>query len=345
MKYALYISMVLVLLSCQKEQDLGKLDQTIYVRNDGADMPVYMRGNMNSKVIILIVHGGPGGNGLEYRAGLWTVDLEKNYAVAYWDQRGQGMSQGHYDKSDVTVAKMVEDMDAVIKVLKAKYGNDVSVFALGHSWGGTLTAKYLTTGNLQHNLKGWIESDGAHDMPKNDIEATKMFIKVSKEQIALGNNVSNWQGILNWATAIDTSNISETQRGELNEFASKVEDWLIKDHVLLEGEIGGYKLTKFFSPVNPITNHLAGNATNDMLSKEIESTALTNKLPIINIPVLVLWGKYDFVVPPILGYDTYNQVSSVKKKLVIFEKSGHSPMNNEWRKFTDEVILFVNANK
>ncbi|MCF6241853.1 MAG: alpha/beta hydrolase, partial [Bacteroidales bacterium] len=122
MKY-LYITLfALIFFSCSKQEDLYKLNETIYVRNDGADMPVYIRGNITSKIIILIVHGGPGGNGLEYRDGFWTVDLEKKYAMAYWDQRGQGMSQGHYNQSDVTISKMVEDMDAVIKVLKAKYG-------------------------------------------------------------------------------------------------------------------------------------------------------------------------------------------------------------------------------
>ncbi|MCK5134517.1 MAG: alpha/beta fold hydrolase [Bacteroidales bacterium] len=345
MKYLYILLIAFVLFSCEKEQDLGKLNETIYVRNDGADMPVYMRGNMNSKVVVLIVHGGPGGNGLEYRDGFWTVDLEEKYAMAYWDQRGQGMSQGHYSKSDVTVAKMVEDMDAVIEVLKAKYGNDVGVFALGHSWGGTLTAKYMTTGNLQHNLKGWIESNGAHDNLKNYIEATKMFVNVANEQIALENNIDNWESILDWVTAIDTNNITYDQTVELNENAFEVEDWLLEDEVMQWGEAGGNETSMFHGPINPLTSFLIGSMTNGMLEEEVEATTLTNELYKITIPVLALWGKYDFVVPPTLGYDTYNNISSTTKKLVIFEKSGHSPMNNEWRKFTDEVMLFIDANK
>ncbi|MCF6357966.1 MAG: alpha/beta fold hydrolase, partial [Draconibacterium sp.] len=287
-KYTLLVLTVMILFSCSKEEDLGKMNTTIYVRNDGADMPIYIRGNVNSKVIILIVHGGPGGNGLEYRDGLWTVDLEEKYAMAYWDQRGQGMSQGHYKKEDVTVARMAEDMVAVVKVLKKKFGNDISVFAIGHSWGGTLSAKFMTTGNNQYSLKGWIESDGAHDLPKNNKESVKMFIDIAEEQIAAGNSVENWEEILDWATAIDPKNITYEQSGEINQKGSEVEEWLLEDGVLQYPEEGGNKTSPMLGPVNPLTSLLTGNATNSMLESEVESIALTNELHKITIPVLVL---------------------------------------------------------
>lgn len=341
----IFIFFLLSLSACDKSQDPTNLNETFYVRNDGADMPVYMHGNINSKTIILIVHGGPGGSSLDYRGGMWSAELEKKYAIAYWDQRGQGMSQGQYDDSKLTVAKMAEDMDAVVSSLKAKFGTDIGIFAYGHSWGGTLSAKYLTTGNLQKNLKGWIESDGAHDLPKNNIEAVKLFRKVSAEQIALGNNVDNWQDIKTWAEGIDLNNIDETENSEINSNAFKVEEWLTEDGVLGEMESGGITSSTFFGPINPITSKRVGNYTNGVITPEIDKTALTNELYKITIPVLALWGKYDFVVAPTLGFDTFNKVSSKVKKLVIFEKSGHSPMNNEWSKYTSEIILFVDANK
>lgn len=345
MKY-LHIAIITVLLmACQKEQADGTLNETFWVKNAGAEMPVYMRGNINSNVIILIVHGGPGGSGLEYRTGLWTEEVEQEYAMAYWDQRGQGMSHGHYDEADVTVAQMTEDMDAVIKTLKAKYGDDVSVFALGHSWGGTLSANYMVTGDLQYSLNGWIEANGAHDNPKGNIESVKLYIEVANEQIAAGNNVSNWQDILTWATAIDTNNISDDQSLEINQKGYEVEEWLIEDGVLELAEAGGLENSRFFGPTNPFTSFQTGNSTNRMLDAEVETVSLTDQLYKVNIPVLVIWGKYDFVVAPALGEDTYNKASSIVKKLVILEKSSHSSMDFEWREFTDEVLLFVDANK
>ena len=144
-----------LLVACKKDEDLTKLDETIWVRNEGADMPVHIHGNLTNDVILLIVHGGPGGNGLEYRTGKYTVPLEAKYAVAYWDQRGQGMSHGKYDDKDLSIDLMVDDLDAVIKVLKSKYASS-NIVVLGHSWGGTLTAKYMTSGKVHSSVSAWI---------------------------------------------------------------------------------------------------------------------------------------------------------------------------------------------
>jgi pimeloyl-ACP methyl ester carboxylesterase len=345
MKYIYIAFITITLLACEKEQTIGVINETFWVKNAEANMPVYVRGNIDSKVVILIVHGGPGGSGLEYRAGLWTEQLEKNYAMAYWDQRGQGMSHGHYDESDVTVAQMTEDMDAVIKVLKAKYGDDVSVFALGHSWGGTLSANYMVTGDLQYNLKGWIEASGAHDNPKGNMESVKLYIQVANEQIAAGNSVAKWQDILEWASAIDTNNITGDQSSEINQKGYEVESWLTDDGILVVAQSGGNENSMFFGPTNFFTSNQTGNRTNYMLDQEVEKIALTDQLFRITIPVLVIWGKYDFVVAPALGEDTYNNISSSVKKIVTLEKSGHSIMDFEWQEFANEIQLFVETNK
>ncbi len=344
-KYILLLFIALFLYSCEKEQDPGDLDDIIYVRYKGADMPVYMHGNIRSGVILLVVHGGPGGNGLEYRSGLWTVDLEKNYAVAYWDQRGQGMAQGHYDKSAVTIAQMADDMDAVVKVLKTKYGEKVEIFALGHSWGGTLTSKYMITDDYQYHLQGWIEFDGAHDMPQNDIESVKMFIRVANEQIAAGNSVENWQDILDWAGEIDTNNISMEQSLEINKKGFEVEEWLKADGVIQKGESGGTVESDFCGQVNPVTSSITGLLTNITLNDENSKYSATDELYKVEIPSLFIWGKYDFVVPPTLGYDAFNRVSSTVKAFVLLEKSGHSGMDNEWEKTKDAIIMFIEDNR
>ena len=85
-------------------------------------MPLYIRGNGTSKVFIIVLHGGPGGHGLQYSLGEYADDLEADYAMVYWDQRGQGMSHGSYDKSDITLDVIVEDLRKVILLLKGMVG-------------------------------------------------------------------------------------------------------------------------------------------------------------------------------------------------------------------------------
>lgn len=330
--------------SCERAYVVNDGDfETIYVRNQGADMPVYLRGNTASNVVLLIVHGGPGGNGLEYRSGLYAESLEEDYLLAYWDQRGQGMSQGHYTPEDVTIETLTDDMVAVVKTLQAKYPS-ASLIALGHSWGGTLGTHFMVSGNNQQLLKGWIEADGAHDIPKLNRDAVRMFIAEAQTQIALGNHVSDWQGILDWASAIDTNQITLEQGNEINDYAGQVEEWLAEDGFLAPVEDGGYYSSPLTDPTNPIISNIVGNRTNDQLTA-VEFLSMTDQLNRITIPTLILWGKYDFVVPPTLGYDAFNLISSTDKKLVIFNESGHSPMDDEWALFTVEVKAFLEAHK
>ena len=121
-----YTTLLLVLLfvvgfsSCS--EDLADVSETIYVQVDKVKMPVYIRGNVKSKTLILIVHGGPGGSGWEYKSGEYAVLLEAKYGMAYWDQRGQGMAQGKFGDDDLTIDIMTNDLKAVILSLKHKYG-------------------------------------------------------------------------------------------------------------------------------------------------------------------------------------------------------------------------------
>ena len=74
-------------------------------------MPVIIKGNIDSKVFVVFVHGGPGGNASLSSFLPVSKKLEKNYAFAYWDQRGSGLSQGNPDASTFTVDQFVEDLD------------------------------------------------------------------------------------------------------------------------------------------------------------------------------------------------------------------------------------------
>lgn len=324
-------------------EDLAEVSETIYVQRDKVKMPVYMRGNVASKVIILVVHGGPGGSGYEYRSGKYAETLESKYGMAYWDQRGQGMAQGKFGDNDLTVDIMVDDLRAVVLALKEKYGDETGIFLFGHSWGGTLGTAFMVKDDYQKHVKGWIESNGAHDIPKLNKDAIIMFRQVAQQQIDAGNSVSQWTDILSWANGVDTSNISTDQGGEINSKGFEAEDFLANDGVLSKGDDGSMNI--FSSPINMLTSLISGNSTSNKLHDEVENTALTDQLHKITTPTLLLWGQYDFVVPPALGQDAKDKIQASDVSLVLFTKSGHSPMNNEPDLYTDEIIKFIERNK
>jgi pimeloyl-ACP methyl ester carboxylesterase len=317
--------------------------EVIYVRNQGADLPAYVYGNTASKTFMVLLHGGPGGNGLEYRGGTYVEDIEKEIAVVYWDQRGQGNSRGNGAKVDLNMDLLMDDLDHLVNVLKQHYGNDISLFLFGHSWGGTYGTKYLMSQQRQDQFKGWIEADGAHDIPKLNVEAIKMFIAIGEDQIAKGNSTTEWKEIVDFAKGVDTTNISIDEGGQINSHGYTAEG-LISE--IKAGAADGIQMPYLTSPVDPISGGLSGSITaNKLVESGIEDIALTDSLYKITIPSLFLWGKYDFVVPPQLGIDAVNLVSSTDKEYIEYEFSGHSPMNGEGKAFAAAILEFVARNK
>lgn len=330
---------IFLLASCSKE-NTDTYKRFYFRTSDGADLAVQVDGNRNSNTFILLLHGGPGGSGFEYNTGEYTERMESKYAMVYLDQRGQGASQGNY--SEVTLQRFSDDIYELTMFLKEKYGQDISIFVMGHSWGGTTGTHAMLNTDIQNEIKGWIEANGAHDIPLLNKEAIKMFIEIGNAEIAAGNNVSDWQEIVDFAEAVDTNNITEEQGGQINSYGFTAEGLI---EAITQGEYTGSSHSLATSPILSLSAYLSGSFTSNAILEETEAAAMTNELHKINIPTLLLWGKYDFVVPPALGESAYANLGTTDKELVIFDFSGHSPMDNEASKFADEVEEFVELYK
>ena len=177
MKHYIITVIIILLGSCQKEQfsNSENAKDHFFLKNEGAEMPVWVEGNTNSKTFVIFLHGGPGGSSIGYNE-LGVFDyLEQNYAVVYWDQRCAGAAQGNCNPDNLNVARYTEDLDQLITVLRYRYGNDIGIFLLGDSWGGTLATAFITTGNLQEKIKGTIITVGVHNFPLFMEEKQKML--------------------------------------------------------------------------------------------------------------------------------------------------------------------------
>lgn len=58
MKKLLILIFCVSLFSCS--DDSTEISDTFYLRNDVADMPIWVRGNLDSDNIVIFFHGGPG---------------------------------------------------------------------------------------------------------------------------------------------------------------------------------------------------------------------------------------------------------------------------------------------
>jgi len=97
----------------------------------------WMRAGSGPKTPLLLLHGGPGA-GHNYLLPLKILADER--PVVFYDQLGCGRSDIPDDPSVYTVARSVEEVDAVRKAL----GLD-RIVLLGHSWGSQLAIEYFAT--------------------------------------------------------------------------------------------------------------------------------------------------------------------------------------------------------
>ncbi|WP_187388341.1 alpha/beta fold hydrolase [Seonamhaeicola marinus] len=329
------------LFSCSNDDSLSNLNETIFVRHKNADMPAYIHGNASEKVFLIILHGGPGGFGLAYRNATIKSDIEKEVAVVYFDQRGSGMAQGNYSKDGITIDIMAEDVLALAKVIKHKYGDDSKLFLMGHSWGGTLGPATLLKD--QSPFLGWINVDGSGNT-KGLYEAyIANFRRVANEQIAAENNVNYWESVIDFVDGLSPVYTNIDDMYDLNIEAFNAERKLEDLGLINKEKNQNSEVLYKYTPLTLIWNQLN---TQSILDEDLfENIDFTDRFPEITIPSLVLWGRHDMVVPITFADEAYDNLGSSQKEVFIFERSGHSPMFSEPDLFAEKVMAFINAHK
>jgi pimeloyl-ACP methyl ester carboxylesterase len=335
---------VLVGAGCSSSSD------QFFVRNDGADMPVFDEGDLDADTWVLMLHGGPGPTGLIYHWCDTFTRLEEQHAMVYWEQRGSGLSQGNAAASTYTIEQFVEDADAVVKTLETRHGPTRLVF-LSHSFGGSIAASYLLDGERRSRISAWIDVAGARHLNESFGYTRDWMTELGAEALAdpevNDENRERWQRALAWFE-------------DHPSYPSGMEDALeYAEHLMLAYDQLDYDLEEalrlfnegisehgvrdtFFESFNPFYHlYNAGRAVElfDLASVSVESSALA----VVDIPALIMAGAFDVSIPSALSEGTFNGLGTApeQKEFVIFESSGHQPMWEEPDLFYDHVSEFL----
>lgn len=319
---------------CQKESFTltGIAEDHFFLKSGNQQMPVTVAGNVDSKKFIVIIHGGPGGNSLDYKDRQAEELLEKEFAVVYWDQRFAGNTQGNGGNSDISEFR--NDIKKLLLLLKSKYGSDKAFYLLGHSWGGFLSPYFLVDNDNQSLVKGWLQVGGAHNYHLNDSLTREMLLHYGNIELKAGNNTSEWTEMVDWCNQNGFE--GKENASTLNGFAQKAESLI--SNVIEPAASEQTQSAVFFSHWS---NGIA--TTRRQIDQPTYNTPNSDQLYKIKIPTLLLWGKYDFVCPPELAKDIEKNIGSTDVNKIIYLQSGHSPMVNEPEKFWNDVIKWVKA--
>src|SRR5262245_43974802 len=115
------------------------IDKTVVLDVNGSRQRIRLCAARAGLPPLLIVQGGPGLPLLnEVEKYQRLLDLEQDFQVAYWDQRGCGNATAG-DAQNVSLPQQVDDLRTVLAWLHGETRQRVLLF--GVSWGGTLALK------------------------------------------------------------------------------------------------------------------------------------------------------------------------------------------------------------
>ena len=338
------LALVVVLAACGSRSDTAH-DRVLYVRHEGADMMVWVRGNVASGRLLVVVHGGPGGESTTYAEDLHPLEAE--LAVAYWDQRASGASRGTFPASRYTYPQFGEDLGAVVRALEFAYAPR-DVFVMGHSFGVEVGTEFLVAGDNQDRITGWIPVNGTFSVTAHvdglcdhitervtEIEANPDAYALPEEDLA---TIRGWR-----AECVVAPFTQPLDRAVLDTVWDR-------SLALPLFPVEAQPYDPFYPPwwTSPVSAR--AQAVNDRLVFPPMDDAYLDfergdDLGQVTLPTLLLWGRHDNIIPRLVGerYHAALGTPDADKRLVLFDHSYHSPMYEEQGRFLDEVRAFVGA--
>lgn len=297
------------------------------IRIGGIEQGLIVRGVNEKNPVLLFLHGGPGTT--EYIPTKYSeLNMEEDFTVCYWEQRGAGKSYEAADSDDITVDQMISDTVEVTNYLRQRFKKN-KIFVMGHSWGSFLGIQviaqypelfqaYIGTGQIKCAIEGEKKVLGSMIEKAKKQNSTALVKKLTNSSVKKNNEVSDSYFVT-----------KEKARAELNMIPEEVDGTTLKEDLsqLICSE--EYTILEKFYYIRG--SMISGKSKR--LFKEFIKCDLAEEIPKVEIPVYFLQGVYDDQTPYSLAKKYYNLLQAPKKGFYRFGKSAHNPMYEESKKF------------
>jgi pimeloyl-ACP methyl ester carboxylesterase len=339
--------LILMLIAFQFSQ-AQKVKDFYYVEPKTKNLPVFVRGNLESNKILLYIQGGGADNGIDFARSdypKWKNTLETEVAIAYFDQRGLNRSTKKIDTSKINKRQISKDIITIAKSLKDKYNADIYLF--GHSFGGVKVLECLA--NFPEET-AFIKSGIAFNAPITTDFSPKRYNyyrplylrNIAKQFIEQDKNKVFWQEAYDWMNQKDSISTIEDSR-KWNAYVDTAID--IKERKI---GLGMVLNTIFARPYNPI--QYLNNKDNKFISDKLwftekalwdsgKQTTLWELLPKIEHPILLITGRYDAIAIPEEQRDADKLLK--KSRLEILPDCTHESYLIKPALFNKAVLNFV----
>ena len=293
--------------------EIGDLEQWVLIRGEDRANP-----------ILFWLHGGPGAAQMPvHRA--FNQDLEEDFVVVHWDQRGAGKSNhGGFSEDTMTMDRYVADVREMTRYLKDRFDRD-QILLLGHSWGTQIGMR------------------AAHRYP----EDYSGFVSVG--QVVHGERAGElsyeWlaEQVETHGTEDDRQALEALGEPPFDERERYVEFAQMKDRFGGGMDVGFRRLlwpalrATEYSVLDYVRWLRGATRGSGPMWEEQGSENIFGAVPAVEVPVWFIAGENDYNTPTALVQEYYDMLEAPEKHLTILEGAAHAPFFDRPDRFHEEM--------
>jgi len=297
---------------------------------------VLVRGNNTDAPLLIHVQAGPGfpmiseANKMEK-----LLHLEKHFLVAYWDQRGCGLS---YNKNilteSISLSQMADDIISCTRFLLQKYHKSKAIL-VGYSIGATAA----------------LMAAAKDSSPFSCIFAAGIDVDIPFAD----------QYVLDFAMKQANARNNKKWIKKINDLKSRpiVESKRFQERAEIIANMGGIQTGTSFSAlalasvknalfskyygISGLIKTIRGMAfCQNALLPEMNHLNLFQLVSKVSLPVHFIQGNLDAVAPASKGKEFYEHLKSPGKSFSLFEHSAHTPQYEEPEHFSNVIMSHYN---
>ncbi len=294
---------------------LGGLRQWLRIAGQEAANPV-----------LLWLHGGPGAAQMPLAHRL-DRELEREFVVVHWDQRGAGKSNPwDFDESTMSFRRYLADAHELTRYLQRRLGRE-RLYLLGHSWGAQLGIRLA-----QEHPEDYLAYIGVSQVvdPRRAQRVAHAWLEGEIRRRGLGRQGARLQALgpppyeahadyVAFARVVDACGGGfDVGMARLTRIALGSPEYRLRDYAAwLRGSSRG---------------------SGPMWEETSDFDAL-REVPSLGLPVHFFNGRRDYNTPLAVLEEYFRQLEAPQgKELVVFEHSAHTPFLAEPERFLLELV-------
>ncbi|MGN1083947.1 MAG: alpha/beta fold hydrolase [Lachnospiraceae bacterium] len=299
----------------------NSISELTKVAINGTGLEVMIRGNDKNNPVLIFVHGGPCCSEIPY-VRKYQKNLEKDFTIVHYDQRGSGKSYTFgEDASTINATAHTDDLIALTEYIKEYLGKE-QVILIGHSYGtyiATIAASqrpdlyqaYIGIGQMSNTIESESNSLAkcikAAENSGNKKDA--QYLKSLEAPIAKGERIAPRNYLRKYGFA-----------------ARKIND--TADYWK------GFFFGTEYNLLDAIRFYTASVKYQDSLIAEALNNPITDIVTELHLPVYFVMGKYDGMTSPETAERYLHSITGEgTKEFILFDESAHYPQFEEEEKF------------